>query len=83
MLENRYVWKNMDTFLKQTLVILLAYKGPSSFEVGIKIGELTLKFEDKYKVLYDIFEGNVDNCYSTIIKRIAFELVVGVPVQIT
>jgi hypothetical protein len=55
MLENKYVWRNMDTFLKQTLVILLAYKGPSSFEVGIKIGELTLKFEDKYKVLYDIF----------------------------
>lgn len=63
------------------LNLLLAYKGPQSYDVGIKIAELVERFSDKYPVLLDIYEGYEDQSYSTVLKRIAFELYLGVPLE--
>ena len=40
LLENKYIWRAIEYFSVKTIVILLAYKGVQSFEVGIKIAQI-------------------------------------------
>lgn len=37
LLENKYIWRSVEFFAVKVFHFLLAYKGPQSFEVGIKI----------------------------------------------
>lgn len=62
--------------------LLLTYKGPQSFKVGEKIAQIVDSLSEKYPVLRDIYEGYEDNSYSTILKKIPFELELGVPLNI-
>lgn len=66
----------------KSLNLLLAYKGPKSFDVGVKIAEIVDSLSDKYPILRDIYEGYEDQSYSTILKKIPFELQLGVPFDI-
>jgi hypothetical protein len=79
LLGNKFIWAGVEFNLKKVLNILLVYKGPQSYDAGIKIAELVERFSDKYPVLLDIYEGYEDRSYSTTLKKIAFELYLGVP----
>jgi len=68
--------------LKKFLNILLAYRGKHSFDVGIKIAQLVERFSDKYPMLMDIYENYPDHSYSTLLKKIPFELQLGIPLEI-
>lgn len=50
--------------------------------MGMKIAEIVCRFGDKYPVLYDIYEDSPDQSYSTVIKKVALELVAGVPLDL-
>ena len=67
----------------KVLCLLLAYKGTKSFSVGMKIAELVHRFDDKYPILRDIYEDYEDASYSTILKKIAFELELGIPFRLS
>jgi len=66
--------------LKKILNILIAYKGRQSYEVGVKIAQLVDRFCDKYPILRDLYVGYEDQSYSTLLKKIPFELQLGIPV---
>ena len=40
LLENKYVWKAIEFGTVKSLNLLLAYKGPQSFQVGVKIAQI-------------------------------------------
>lgn len=67
----------------KVLSILLAYRGRYSFEVGLKIALLVQRFESKYPSLRDIFHNYQDHTYSTFLKMIPFELILGIPLDIS
>ena len=69
----------VEYYLKKILSILLAYRGEFSFEVGVKIAQLVERFSDKYPILRDIYLNYKDDSYSTILKKIPFELHLGIP----
>ena len=50
----------------------MAYKGPHSFEAGIKIAQIVEKLCEKYPNLRDIYVNYEDKSYSTILKKIPF-----------
>ena len=94
MLENKYVLKSIEYYLHQILSYLWSYEGTLCFKVGLKIAELLRKFVEKYPLLYrfdgkdkkdlrklDMFER--DSLYATMIKRIAIEFSIGLPVDIS
>ena len=60
LLENKYVWRSIEFFGHKILQILLAYKGPQSYEVGIKIAQIVDKLCEKYPKLRDIYVGYAD-----------------------
>jgi hypothetical protein len=39
-LENKYIWKAVEFGAVKSLNLLLAYKGPQSFQVGVKIAQI-------------------------------------------
>lgn len=79
LIDNKYVWMGVEYYLKKILSILLAYRGEYSFEVGVKIAQLVERFSDKYPILRDIYLNYKDDSYSTILKKIPFELHLGIP----
>lgn len=62
--------------------ILLAYKGPQAFEAGVKIAQIVDELRHKYPMLNDIYVDYDDESYSTVLKKIPFEIYVGVAFQI-
>lgn len=82
LIDNKYVWKGIEFYLKKMLSLLLAYRGYHSFSVGAKIAQLVDRFSDKYPLLRDIFINYKDKSYSTILKMIPFELYLGIPLEI-
>ena len=72
MLDNKYIWKAVEFGTVKALNLLLAYKGPQSFEVGEKIAQIVGSLCEKYPVLRDIYEGYDDQSYSTVLKKIPF-----------
>jgi len=50
--------------------------------MGVKIAQIVNKLSRKYPHLNDIYVKYEDESYSTILKKIAFELHVGIPFQI-
>jgi hypothetical protein len=82
LIDNRYVWLGVEYYLKKILSILLAYKGESSFQVGSKIAQLVERFSDKYPILRDIYVDYDDQSYSTILKKIPFELQLGIHLEV-
>ena len=99
LLENKFIVPNLESNLNQILPFLLSYAGELSFSVGLKIGSITNTFSYKYPTLVDIFnrdekelseriykkleQGELVRIYSTVLKRIAFELTAGVPVVLS
>lgn len=55
LIENKYVWKCVDFYLRQILAVLMAYKGTHGFRVGIRLSALVERFYDKYPTLLDVF----------------------------
>ena len=55
MLENKQIWKAVEFGAVKSLNLLLAYKGPQAFEVGVKIAQIVESLCDKYPVLRDIY----------------------------
>jgi hypothetical protein len=82
LIDNKKVWAGVEYYLKKILNILLAYKGEYSFEVGTKIAQLVDRFSDKYPILRDIYVDYKDDSYSTILKKIPFELQLGIPLEV-
>ena len=72
LLENKYIWKSIEFYAYRALQILLCYKGPQSFEVGIKIAQIVDKLSEKYPNLRDIYLNYEDKSFSTILKKISF-----------
>ncbi len=62
--------------------LLLSYRGIHSFQVGVKIAQLTDRFSDKYPLMRDVYLNYNDNSYSTILKKIPFELHLGIPLDV-
>lgn len=83
LIDNKYVWMGVEYYLKKILSILLAYRGECSFEVGVKIAQLVERFSDKYPILRDIYLNYKDDSYSTILKKIPFELHLGIPLEVS
>jgi hypothetical protein len=81
-LQSKYVEDCLEFSLKRVLAILLAYKGSLAFTVGEAIAELVDRFADKYPVLLDLYDGYEEGSYSTFLKKIAFQLRLGVPFAI-
>jgi hypothetical protein len=79
LLSNKYIWKGIEYFATKILHILLSYKGPQSFEAGVKIAQIVEELHHKYVALRDIYTDYEDDSYSTILKKIPFEIYVGVP----
>lgn len=77
-LENRYLGSTLEYQLGKVLNILVAYKGPQAYAVGLKLAELVELYSRKYPVLLQIFRDYPDRSYSTILKLVAFELKLGV-----
>lgn len=82
LIDNKYVWMGVEYYLKKILSVLLEYRGEQSFQVGVKIAQLVDRFSDKYPMLRDIYIGYKDNSYSTILKKIPFELHLGIPLEV-
>jgi len=40
LLSNKYIWKDMEYYATKVLYLLLAYKGPQSYEAGVKIAQI-------------------------------------------
>jgi hypothetical protein len=50
--------------------------------VGSKIAQLVERFSDKYPILRDIYVDYDDQSYSTILKKIPFELQLGIHLEV-
>lgn len=50
--------------------------------MGAKIAQLTDRFSDKYPLMRDIYINYRDDSYSTILKKIPFELHLGIPLEV-
>ena len=83
LLENKYIWRSIEFHAFRALQILLSYKGAHAFEVGIKIAQIVEKLCEKYPNLRDIYLNYEDKSYSTILKKIPFQMFVGVPFEIS
>jgi hypothetical protein len=81
LLSNRFIWAGVEYNLKKMLNLLLAYRGARSYEVGVKMAELVSRFEDKYPVLRDLFVSYPDESYSTVLKKISFQVYLGIPLE--
>lgn len=55
LLSNKYIWKGIEYFATKILHILLSYKGPQSFEAGVKIAQIVEELHHKYVALRDIY----------------------------
>lgn len=64
--------------MKRVLNILLAYKGEHAFEVGKIIADIVYRYSEKYPVLLNIYDSYEESSYSTFLKKIAFQLKLGV-----
>jgi hypothetical protein len=82
LLDNKYIWRAIEFYAGKVLYLLLAYKGSFSFEVGLRIAQIVDKLSDKYPILRDIYVEYEDTSYSTILKKIPFELCLGIPFEI-
>lgn len=78
-LESRFIDDCLEYSLKRVLNILLAYKGMQSFAVGEAIAKLAERYAKKYPILLRLYEGYEEGSYSTFLKKIAFQLCLGVP----
>lgn len=72
LLENKYIWKSIEFFAVKIFHILMAYKGPQSFEVGVWIAQMVDHLCEKYPNVRDIYVGYDDQSFSTILKKIPF-----------
>lgn len=77
-LQSKYIEDCLEFSLKRVLAILLAYKGALAFTVGEAIAQLVDRFADKYPILLDLYDGYEEGSYSTFLKKIAFQLHLGV-----
>jgi hypothetical protein len=82
LIDNRYTRDALEYNLTKILNLLLVYKGEYSFEVGLRVAGLVDKFSIKYPILRDIYLGVHDTGYSTVLKKIAFELQLGIPLEV-
>jgi histone H3/H4 len=82
LIDNKYIWLGIEYYLKKILSLLLLYRGEQSFQVGAKIAQLVDRFSDKYPMLRDIFINYQDDSYSTILKKIPFELQLGIALEV-
>jgi hypothetical protein len=82
LIENRHVWTAIEYYLNRVLSLLLSYRGEYSFQVGSKIAQLADRFSDKYPLMRDIYVNYRDDSYSTILKKIPFELHLGIPLEV-
>lgn len=85
LLDSSLHQRNIDYYLKKVLALLLAYRGPKAFRVGLKIAELVEQYQEKYPILRDIYEqrplnDHEDSDYlcSELMRRVAFEVQLGV-----
>lgn len=83
LLENKWVWAGIEYSLRKVLNILLTYQGIQAFEVGAKIAQLVERFCDKYPILRDIYVSHQDDSYAGVLKKIPFELYLGIPVVLS
>jgi len=82
-LSSKFISDTIEYNLKNILRVLIAYKGPQSYSVGILISELIERYCDKHPILLNIYENYEDDSYSTILKCIPFELRLGVCFKIS
>lgn len=80
-LKNPYVDQMIEHYLHPILVYLGSYEGVHAWEVGIKLAELVMQWRSKYRNITGAVKLTEDT-YCQKIKKLAFEIISGVPMHI-